>query len=146
MLAKYRDGTVPSAGETSLDEAGAAAIRAYEEAMECNDLRGAAESAWRIVTAANQYIVQTAPWVLAKGGKDQELDAALASLARCLYRLAVLASPLMPGKAEELWAALGQGGAASAASWASLDSPPVAGTSTHKPEGLFPRPEPTASS
>lgn len=146
MLAKYRDGKVPEAGESSLDQAGIESIRAYEEAMGCNDLRGAAEAAWRIVTAANQYIVQTAPWVLAKAGKEEELDTALASLARCLYRLAVLASPLMPGKAEELWNALGQEGAASTASWASLDAPPVAGTSTHKPEGLFPRPEPTASS
>ncbi|MEZ4412278.1 MAG: methionine--tRNA ligase [Gemmatimonadales bacterium] len=145
MLAKYREGKVPSAGETSLDQAGAEAIQAYAQAMDCNDLRGAAESAWRIVTAANQYIVQTAPWVLAKGGKDEELDAALASLARCLYRLAVLVSPLMPGKAEELWAVLGQDGRAAAARWESLDSPPVAGAATRKPDGLFPRPEPSPS-
>ena len=145
MLAKYRDGRVPTAGATPLDQAGTEAIRAYEQAMDCNDLRGAAESAWRIVTAANQYIVQTAPWALAKAGRNEELDAALASLARCLYRLAVLASPLMPGKAEELWAALGQEGAAAAAGWASLEAPPVAGSSTRKPEGLFPRPEPSPS-
>jgi methionyl-tRNA synthetase len=145
MLAKYREGKVPSAGETSLDEAGAEAIGAYVQAMDCNDLRGAAESAWRIVTAANQYIVQTAPWVLAKAGKDDELDAALAALARCLYRLAVLVSPLMPGKAEELWAVLGQDGAAAAARWESLESPPVAGALTRKPDGLFPRPEPSPS-
>jgi len=145
MLAKYREGRVPTAAETSLDDAGKEAIRQYEAAMDCNDLRGAAESAWRIVTAANQYIVQTAPWVLAKGGKDDELDAALASLARCLYRLAVLTSPLMPGKAEELWTVLGQGGAAAEAPWASLASPPVAGAVTRKPDGLFPRPEPSPS-
>jgi methionyl-tRNA synthetase len=113
--------------------------------MKCNDLRGAADAAWRIVTAANQYIVQTAPWVLAKGGKDAELDAALASLARCLYRMAVLASPLMPGKAEELWGVLGQPGAAAEAGWASLTAPPVTGARTRKPDGLFPRPEPTVS-
>ncbi len=146
MLAKYRDGKVPEAPETSLDQAGVEAIHGYEQAMNCNDLRGAAEAAWRIVTAANQYIVQTAPWALAKGGKDEELDAALASLARCLYRMAVLVSPLMPAKAEELWSVLGQDGSAATADWASLASPPVTGTSTRKPDGLFPRPEPTASS
>ena len=130
----------------ALDQAGAEAIQAYEAAMKCNDLRGAADAAWRIVTAANQYIVQTAPWVLAKGGQDAELDAALASLARCLYRMAILASPLMPGKAEELWGALGQPGEAAAATWASLAAPPVTGAHTRKPDGLFPRPEPTVSS
>ena len=109
--------------------------------MAASDLRGAAEAAWRIVSAANQYIVQTAPWTLAKGGQEADLDAALASLARCLYRLAVLASPLMPGKAQELWGVLGQPGEAAGADWASLASPPVTGAATRKPEGLFPRPE-----
>lgn len=141
MLAKYRGGKVPEAGETALDEAGREAIAAYEAAMECNDLRGAAEAAWRIVTAANQYIVQTAPWVLAKEGKESELDLVLASLARCLYRLAILGSPYMPGKSQELWALLGQEGEAADASWQSMLAPPVAGAATTKPAGLFPRPE-----
>ena len=145
MLAKYREGVVPAAEPTSLDDAGAESIRRYEEAMECNDLRGAAEAAWRIVTAANQYIVQTAPWSLAKAGNDAELDAALASLARCLYRMAVLSSPLMPGKAQELWELLGQPGEAAAAVWGTLEAPPVAGAATTKPTGLFPRPEPTVT-
>ena len=103
-------------------------------------MRGAAEAAWRIVTAANLYIVQTAPWVLAKGGKEAELDAALASLARCLYRLAVLASPFMPGKAEELWGVLGLPGEAASASVGHSDAPPVTGARTRKPDGLFPTP------
>ena len=146
MLAKYRDGRVPAAGDTPLDQAGLDAIRSYEAAMDSSDLRGAAEAAWRIVTAANQYIVQTAPWALAKAGKEGELDAALAALARCLYRMAVLASPLMPGKAEELWGVLGQAGTAATAQWASLAAPPVTGTVTRKPDGLFPRPEQTPTS
>ena len=145
MLTKYRDGRVPSAGDTPLDRAGMEAIRAYESAMEATDLRGAAEAAWRIVTAANQYIVHIAPWALAKSGREPELDEALAALARCLYRLAVLASPLMPGKAEELWGVLGQPGEAATAGWGTLASPPVAGSATRKPGGLFPRPEQPAS-
>jgi methionyl-tRNA synthetase len=141
MLAKYRDGVVPAAGDTPLDAAGLAAIQGYEHAMEAGDLRGAAEAAWRMVTAANQYIVQTAPWALAKAGREAELDTALAALARCLYRLAVLASPLMPGKAEELWGVLGQPGEAARAHWGTLASPAVTGSVTRKPGGLFPRPE-----
>jgi len=141
MLAKYREGRVPDAEGTSLDAASLEAIRGYEDAMGCNDLRGAAEAAWRIVSAANQYIVQTAPWTLAKGGREEELDLALAALARCLYRLAVLINPLMPGKAAELWECLGAPGAVAEARWEALLSPPVAGLATTKPAGLFPRPE-----
>jgi len=141
MLAKYREGIVPAGPETTLDQAGHDAVRAYVEAMEGTDLRGAAEAAWRLVTAANQYIVQTAPWTLAKAGADAELDGALGALARCLYRLAVLAAPFMPGKSEELWQFLGQPGNARSASWATLEAPQVAGAATRKPAGLFPRPE-----
>ena len=43
---------------------------------------------------------RSAPWALAKAGREAELDAALAALARALYRLAVLASPFIPGKAQ----------------------------------------------
>ncbi|HEX5004601.1 MAG TPA: methionine--tRNA ligase [Gemmatimonadales bacterium] len=145
MIAKYRDGQVPEGEPTPLDEAGQEAIRAYEAAMDCNDLRGGAEAAWRIVTAANQYIVQTAPWVLAKAGDAAALDAVLASLARGLFRLAVLTSPYLPGKAQELWELLGQSGSVSSARWALLGEPPTAGAATTKPSGLFPRPEPTVS-
>jgi methionyl-tRNA synthetase len=132
---------VPAAADTSLDRAGREAVLAYASAMEATDLRGAGEAAWRLVTAANQYIVQTAPWALAKAGSETELDAALGALARCLYRLAVLASPFMPGKSAELWQFLGQPGSPTGALWKTLDAPQLAGCATRKPSGLFPRPE-----
>jgi methionyl-tRNA synthetase len=92
------------------------------------------------VATANLYIQQTAPWALAREGREAELDGALAALAACLHRHAVLASPFMPGKAQDLWAALGQPGEAAAAAWAGLDRPAVAGARTTKPDNLFPRP------
>jgi len=141
MIAKYRDGRVPAGPDTPLDQAGREAALAYEAAMDRLDLRGAAEAAWRIVGAANQYIVQTAPWALAKAGNDADLDVVLAALARALYRMALLASPLMPGKAGELWGLLGQSGVPGLAKWTSLLSPGMEGATTRKPDGLFPRPE-----
>ena len=140
MLAKYRDGVVPAAPPASLDDAGRATVVRYGAALDALDIRGAAEAAWELVSTANLYIQQTAPWSLAKQGRDPELDAALAALAGCLYRLAVLVSPFMPGKAQALWGALGQPGEAAVAAWAGLESPAVAGARTTKPENLFPRP------
>ena len=64
----------------------------------------------------------------------------LGALARALYRLAVLAAPFIPGKAQALWQALGQPGTVSEARWAPLAAPPVAGVATRKPETLFPKP------
>jgi methionyl-tRNA synthetase len=141
MIGKYRDGLVPSSSEvTPLDEAGRRAAAAYARAMDTLDLRGGAEAAWGLVSTANLYIQQVAPWTLAKEGKNAELDATLAALARALHRLALFASPFLPGKAQALWLALGAKGEVSAASWTSMDVPPIAGARVTKPEILFPKP------
>jgi methionyl-tRNA synthetase len=143
MVDRYRGGAVPDAGlDTRLEEAGQACVRRYAEAMDRLDLRTGAEAAWELVSQANLYIQQAAPWTLAKAGQDRELDEVLGALGRCLYRLAVLASPFVPGKAQTLWQALGQPGDSADAQWVSLDQPPVAGTPTRKPEVLFPKPTP----
>ena len=141
MLAKYREGLVPSAAEeTPLDRAGLEAVAAYARSMDALDLRGGAEAAWGLVATANLYIQQVAPWALAKAGRDAELETALAALARALYRLAVLASPFIPGKAQVLWHSLGLPAAELDSAWPGLAQPPVAGRATTKPEVLFPKP------
>jgi methionyl-tRNA synthetase len=140
MIVKYRGGTVPNAGPTPLDATGADVVARYARAMDALDLRGGAETAWELVDAANLYVQTTAPWTLAKAGKEAELDAALASVAAALYRLAVLTAPFMPGKAQELWAGLGQPGSVAQADWRWLERPPVAGRAVEKPAGLFPKP------
>ncbi len=114
--------------------------RRYAGAMDALDLRGGAEAAWDLVATANLYIQQTAPWKLAKDGREAELDISLGALARALYRLAVLASPFVPGKAQALWESLGLSGEAAKADWDSLAEPSVTGASTRKPETLFPKP------
>ncbi len=145
MLEKYRGGVVPDRPATTpLDQAGTRALTAYAAAMDRFDVRGAGDAAWSLVSDANQYIVQTAPWTLAKESRDSELDDALASLARCLFRLAVLASPFMPERALVLWQALGRGGAPGEIDWTVLAEPPVAGDRTIRPPVLFPKPEPAA--
>lgn len=143
MVEKYRAGVVPHSAEISpLELFGAQTIATYAKAMDALDLRGGADAAWALVTRANQYIVEVAPWALAKQGSESQLDDALHALAACLYRLAVVTSPFMPAKADELWAALGQSGSAAAVQWRLLGAPPVAATTVRKPDGLFPKPAP----
>ena len=143
MIARYRSGLVPAGGSgTTLETAGLAAVDRYAEAMDDLDLRGGAEAVFVLVGSANLYVQQTAPWTLAKQGRDADLDEVLGGLARCLYRLAVLAGPFMPGKAQALWQALGAVGKVGEAQWASLAAPPTPGMVTAKPEVLFPKPAP----
>jgi methionyl-tRNA synthetase len=141
MLAKYRQGVVPEDGTTTaLDEAGTRAIDGYARAMEQYDLRGGAEAIVALVTAANQYIVEKAPWGLAKQERDSELNQVLASLGRCLYRLAVLATPFLPEKAQVLWKSLGRTKMPDAKTWETLANPSIAGDRTGLVSVLFPKP------
>jgi methionyl-tRNA synthetase len=140
MIDKYRGGIVPNAPDSELDRTGRETLDRYATAMDALDLKGAAEAAWELVSAANLYIQQTAPWALAKAGRTADLDTALRALAVCLYRLAVLVQPFMPAKAQVLWEALGQAGNVADAVWNSLATPAILGARTRKPDNLFPRP------
>jgi methionyl-tRNA synthetase len=143
MLDRYRGGIVPDRpGATALDQTGTRAVDAYAAAMDRFDVRGAGDAAWSLVSEANQFIVQTAPWALAKESRDNELDDAMAALARCLFRLAVLWAPFMPERMLVLWQALGRSGAPGENDWSVLADPPVAGDRTTRPPVLFPKPEP----
>jgi methionyl-tRNA synthetase len=109
--------------------------------MDTLDLRAGAELMGELVTAANLFIVQSAPWALAKKGDAQPLDIALGALARCLARLAVLSWPFMPGKSAELWSLLGADDAAQSLAWETATAPAVDGWMVRKPTGLFPKPQ-----
>ena len=143
MLAKYREGRVPATRTaTTLDEAGVEAATSYAQAMDRFDLRAGAEAISGLVSQANQYIVQQAPWTLARNHLDAELDLALGALARCLYRLAVLTGPFMPEKANLLWLALGRRDSVSGATWDSVLEPSQEGDVITRSPVLFPKPEP----
>ena len=141
MLEKYRGGIVPVGAHVPepLDTAGTELSAEYASAMAAIDLKGAAEILSRLVSEANGYIVANAPWTLAKAGDDARLDVVLASLARCLLRLSVLASPFMPAKAQVLWTALGQPGSPEK-EWRLALQPDLAGARVAKPDNLFPKP------
>lgn len=142
MVAKYRSGVTPEAPPGELDEIARAAVASYVSAMDALDLRAGGTVITDLVSAANLYVARTAPWALAKAGQEAELDRVLACLVRTLFRLAILASPFLPTKSQELWIALGQSGSAADAGWTVLDAPAVAGCKVAKPEGLFPKPVP----
>ncbi|HEV8122714.1 MAG TPA: methionine--tRNA ligase [Gemmatimonadales bacterium] len=144
MLVKYREGRVPETGETTtLDQAGAEVVKVYQAAMDRLELKSGAEAAWGLVSTANQFIVQQAPWALAKAGETQKLDAALGALARCLERLAILAYPFIPGKAAALWTSLGAKTPLGQGTWSRVQQPAPEGQVVSKPENLFPKPATT---
>ncbi|MFN0178826.1 MAG: methionine--tRNA ligase [Gemmatimonadales bacterium] len=140
MIEKYRAGVVPAGAPTELDRAATERfLPSYQSAMDRYDLRGATEAFGALAATADGFVAQSAPWALAKADRAAELDVVLAALARTLYRLTVLAAPFLPGKAAEVWAALGQSGGVDATAWKQLGSPPIEGRTVHRPAILFPK-------
>jgi methionyl-tRNA synthetase len=107
MLKRYRNGIVPAKS----DELAADAARASDETralLRQNQLQAALQSIWSLVTRANQYVDQTAPFKIAKDpAQAKRLDEVLYNLAETCRVLAVLIQPFLPGTAAKIYAQLG---------------------------------------
>jgi len=118
-----------------------AALAAYAGALDANDLNGGASQLIELAARANRYVEERAPWKLAKDAAHAAaLDTVLATLARTVARLAVLALPFMPGKAAEIWNALGTGRPIGTLRWDDGRDPAVAGRAVGQPPILYPKP------
>ena len=145
MMEKYFDGVIPEAREAGPeDEALLAMAKAlpglYEEQMEKYAFQQALQEVFKVLSRANKYIDETAPWVLAK---DPEKKARLASV---LYNLletericVTLLKPFIPDSAEKFRVMLGVAEDRfcwdDALRWGVLP----AGTKVSKGENVFPR-------
>ncbi len=146
LVLRHRGGTVPRDPQgyrTPLEEAGRRALRDYAAAMDALAVADGAAQVMELAARANRYVEETAPWALAKAGKDAELDSALANLVRTVARLAVLAAPFTPGRAEVIWNILGTGRPLAEIRLAELTELSVEGRTVTKPPILFPKPPTT---
>jgi methionyl-tRNA synthetase len=123
MLKRYRNGVVPAQSEELQGDTEKAVTEAKRLLTE-NQLQGALETIWRLITRANQYVDQTAPFKLAKDpAQAKRLDEVLYNLAEVCRVLAVLLWPFIPGTAAKIFAQLGLPGAPerlSQATWGGL--------------------------
>jgi methionyl-tRNA synthetase len=146
MLDSYFEGTVPQADPTaearSLPAVVADVAARFDANMSRVELSQALATLWEIVAEANRYLVETAPWALAKDEASRErLAGVLYAAAETLRVMAVLTQPIMPGAASRLWTQLGIGEALAdqrlpgAAAWGQL----APGTKISRGDPLFPR-------
>jgi methionyl-tRNA synthetase len=145
MVERYAGGDVPAASRTGIDEADAADLVAYREAMDGSRgylLHDALRSVWRTVARGNEYVDRQAPWKLAKDpNAREELETTLGSLVRQLARTAVALFPFMPAKSQELWRQLGAPGEVGAQRFDALMELDGAGWRVAKGGPLFPKDE-----
>jgi methionyl-tRNA synthetase len=140
MLKRYRNGVV-TAKHDELSADAAKAISDTRSLLEQNRLQAALHCIWALITRANQYVDQTAPFKLAKDpAQAKRLDQVLYNLAETCRVLAVLLWPFLSGTAAKIYAQLGLTGVPdrfSEAAWGGLR----AGHKIGEPAPLFPRKE-----
>ena len=142
MLKRYRNGFVPVLSNELAAEA-EKAIEDTRAALEQNQLQAALQCIWSLVTRANQYVEQTAPFKLAKDpSKAARLDEVLYNLVEICRIVAVLLWPFLPGAASKIYAQLGLTRVPdkfSEARWGLL----AGGDAIGNPTPLFPKKETT---
>ncbi len=142
MVHRYRGGGVPQEpSDSPLERAGQDTIVSYGRAMDAHELQQGAALVIELATRANRYVEETAPWKLAKAKRDAELDQVLVALVGTVARLAVMAAPFIPSKADELWNSLGADRALASVRLGDLPGLAVGGWTVAKPPPLFPKPD-----
>jgi len=112
MTAKYFGGKIPLPGaEQSLDKglretAGSLSAR-IEEDLSILAFTRYIQDAWTLVTRANRYVEENAPWTLAKNNNMDRLGAVLYNLSESLRLIALHLYPVMPATAQKIWSAIG---------------------------------------
>jgi methionyl-tRNA synthetase len=121
MVARYHDGVVPTPGapgdtERRLIDLGDGLAAKVHEAIERFALHEALAAIWELIAAANKYVVEIAPWTLAKAraagdtAAAERLATALYTLIEILRLAAVFCEPFIPNAAARMAAQLGLAG------------------------------------
>ena len=102
----------------------------------------ALEAAWKFITRCDQMISDKQPWVMAKAGKNDEVNDLLYHLAESLRQIAIMVWPVMPETGVKILEQLGLDPGAEMAKpldelkgWVEL----TVGKKIKKGEPLFPR-------
>ncbi len=150
MIDKYFDGIVPAPAATpasefdaelkTLAETVGVDAAAYLEKM---DFPNALASIWKLISRANKYIDETAPWVLAKDeSKKADLGTVLYNLMECIRMSTILLAPFMPlvpGKVAEQTGQNLEGRTwADGCTWGNVET----GVKVCKKDAIFPRIDP----
>jgi methionyl-tRNA synthetase len=110
MINQYRDGKIPSSNGDqqiahTLTEYTALALEAFERF----DFSKALDVIWHMIGVVDKYIVERAPWKLAKAGNAESklLDETLYTAAEALRIITALLIPVIPESAAKIWSQLG---------------------------------------
>jgi methionyl-tRNA synthetase len=108
MIGQYRGGKVPPGGPSEIAALAGETIKAAVEAFDNFEFSRGLEAVWGLLSAVDKYIVQQAPWKIAKQPAAQsQLDTALYTAAEALRIATVLLYPVLPDSTQKIWRQLG---------------------------------------
>jgi methionyl-tRNA synthetase len=115
MIKQYRDGVIPDASpllsaDHPLAAAALQAIDAASRSFDAFEFSRGLEAISILLSAADKFIVEQAPWKLARATGDdakQQLDDALYASAETLRIAIALMHPILPESTANIWAQLG---------------------------------------
>jgi methionyl-tRNA synthetase len=146
MVGKYFDGKVPAAGPEQPHDRELREIASGIPAQIDTDIATLAfnkylQTAWQLVTRANRYVEENAPWALAKKNDMERLASVIYNLAESLRIIGLTLYPVIPGTSQKIWKSIGIGKEIRAClmseeqAWGGLKP----GTAIQPGEQLFPR-------
>ena len=145
MAVNYVGGVSPDTrADGPLVDAARRAFDGLSDALDQLDFATGFGAVWELIRATNAYIEDREPWKLHKAGDTAATAAVLGDCLEALRIVALLASPVIPRAAAELWRRLGLPGdpndqrLPAAAEWGLLP----AGIPLEKGASLFPRIDP----
>lgn len=149
MIEKYHGGVVTNAGAAeAIDEELQALVKTtveqYIKDMDNMEINSAIKGVWALISRANKYIDETAPWILAKDEtKAARLQTVMYNLAETLRIVAILIAPFIPSTSPKIFTQLGltvpEEFLLAEAVWGGIAD----GTKVQKGEPLYPRIEVT---
>jgi methionyl-tRNA synthetase len=110
MIKQYRDGVIPQPTDNPQLPGWALTIYAAVRSFEAFEFSKGLEAIWSWLSAVDRFIVEKAPWKLAKStepGAAQQLDDALYVCAETLRIAVALLHPVLPESTANIWAQLG---------------------------------------
>jgi methionyl-tRNA synthetase len=145
MIHQYRQGIVPegSGGDPEIAALANNTVQTVHECFDRFEFSKGLEAAWSLISAVDKFLVQRAPWKLARqAGEESQrlLNGALYTAAEVLRIVTALLAPMLPNSAPRIWEQLGMRNSIDAVrfdalQWGGLE----AGQKLGEVEAVFPR-------
>jgi len=110
MINQYRGGVIPAGSNEGIAKLAGETIQATRAAFDRFEFSKGLEALWALISAVDKFIVEQAPWKIAKKTDEESvtrLNTTLYTAAEALRVVTALVYPVLPNSAPKIWSQLG---------------------------------------